>query len=147
MRVPRKLEALLPYAVVSVAYFIGAKIGLALTPAPNPVSTLWPPNAILLGALLCTNRRQWPAVLAAALPAHFIVELDSGIPFGMVLSWFVSNCAEALIGALFIHRAAGGAGSLDNLRQLGAVIVGGAVLAPFFSSFLDAGLVALNRFG
>jgi two-component system sensor kinase FixL len=142
-----RLEGLLPYVLVSVSYYVGARVGLALTPAPNPVSTLWPPNAILLAALLCTDRRKWPMILAAALPAHLIVELGGGIPMGMVLSWFVSNCAEALIGALFIHRAAGAGGELDNTRQLGAFVVGGAVIAPFLSSFLDAGFVLLNGFG
>mgnify|MGYP001317640136 CR=1 FL=1 len=41
-------------AVVAVAYYIGVRVGLALTMKTQPVSTLWPPNAILLAALLLT---------------------------------------------------------------------------------------------
>jgi len=38
--------------VLGIAYYVGAKVGFALTFDPHPVSTLWPPNAILLAALL-----------------------------------------------------------------------------------------------
>jgi hypothetical protein len=42
--------------LVSVAYYLGAKLGFALTLRPQPVSVLWPPNSILLAALLLTPR-------------------------------------------------------------------------------------------
>ncbi|HKO63343.1 MAG TPA: hypothetical protein VJV03_19420, partial [Pyrinomonadaceae bacterium] len=34
--------------LVGISYYVGAKIGFALTFEPHPVSTLWPPNSILL---------------------------------------------------------------------------------------------------
>ena len=34
------------------AYFLASKLGLELTLHPTPISTLWPPNALLLAALL-----------------------------------------------------------------------------------------------
>jgi hypothetical protein len=43
--------------LVCVAYYTGVKIGLALTFQPHPISTLWPPNSILLAALLLTPER------------------------------------------------------------------------------------------
>jgi hypothetical protein len=54
---------------VCLAYFLGAKIGFALTFRPHPVSVLWPPNSILLAALLLRHnsprifrpRRFWMA--------------------------------------------------------------------------------------
>ena len=36
--------------LVGLGYFIGTKIGFALTFQPNPISMLWPPNSILLAA-------------------------------------------------------------------------------------------------
>ena len=45
--------------LICVAYFVAAKIGLALTLHPHPVSTLWPPNALLLALLLLTPIRSW----------------------------------------------------------------------------------------
>ena len=47
-------EKVLPVAplLVAVAYYAGAQAGFLLTPSAHPVSPLWPPNAILFGALL-----------------------------------------------------------------------------------------------
>jgi integral membrane sensor domain MASE1 len=42
--------------VAGAVYYIGAKIGLALTFDPFPLSVLWPPNALLLGCLLLPRR-------------------------------------------------------------------------------------------
>jgi PAS domain S-box-containing protein len=132
---------------VSIAYFLGAELGFALTPQPNPVSTLWPPNAMLLGALLLAPKRSWPLLIAAVFPAHLLSELNSGVPIGMVLSWFVSNCAQALIGAAILRRYIDGPIRLDNVRRVALFVVGGAIGPALLSSFLDAGLVKLNHFG
>jgi two-component system sensor kinase FixL len=133
-------------AIVAIAYYIGARVGLALTMTSHPVSTLWPPNAILLAALMLTPTRAWGLVLLAALPAHLAVELTHGIPTAMVLSWFVSNCTEALIGAGAM-RALGSNPRLDTFRRVIAFLSAGVFLGPFLSSFLDAAFVTLNGFG
>ena len=79
---------------VCLAYFLGAKIGFALTLRPHPVSVLWPPNSILLAALLLTPVRIWWVILLAALPAHLAAQLQSNVPPTMILCWFISNsCA------------------------------------------------------
>src|SRR5688500_4013978 len=102
--------------VIALGYYLGARLGFALTLAPVPVSTLWPPNAILLGGLVITRRRTWPAVIAAVFAAHLAVQFQSGVPVGMVLCWFVSNCAEALLGAGLLLRFGRGAQSFETLR-------------------------------
>jgi len=76
---------------VFAGYYLGAELGLALTSGPNPISALWPPNAILFAALLLTPAGQWWVVLVAAFAAHLLAELRGGIPVAMVLPWFVSN--------------------------------------------------------
>ena len=132
---------------VALGYYLGARIGFALTPAPQPVSTLWPPNAILLAALLLTPGRWWPGILLAAFPAHLAVELGSGVPLSMVLSWFVSNSAEALIGAAGVRRFSDRPVQFESFRQVGVFVVFAAILAPFLSSFLDAAFVQWNAWG
>ena len=132
--------------IVGIAYYVGARLGLALTMRTQPVSTLWPPNAILLAALLLTPRRIWPFVLLGALPAHLLVELTSDIPLSMVLSWFVSNSSEALIGAALM-RVVDRSPRLDSLRRAANFLLLGVFFAAFASSFLDAAFVAWNRFG
>src|SRR6188508_2542559 len=97
-------------AFTGLGYYFGAKLGLALTFQPHPVSVLWPPNSILLAALLRTPVRIWWVILLAAFPAHLAAELESGVPLTMVLCWFVSNSCESLLGAIgtriFVSRSA-----------------------------------------
>jgi PAS domain S-box-containing protein len=132
---------------VSLAYYFGARIGFALTLHPHPVSTLWPPNAILLAALLLTPIRTWWIVLLAALPAHLIVELQSGVPMPMVLAWFLSNCSEALIGAAGVRCFVSRPVRLDSFARVGVFVAFAGFLAPFLSSFLDAAFVVLIGWG
>jgi hypothetical protein len=89
---------ILTAVLVFFGYYLGARIGFALTFQPHPVSVMWPPNSILLAALLLNPTRRWWVLFAAAFPAHLIAELQQAVPIGMTLSWFLSNSSEALIG-------------------------------------------------
>jgi len=136
-----------PALLVAVGYYLAARVGFAFTLQPYPISTLWPPNALLLAALLLAPTRAWWWLLAAALPAHLLVELQSGVPVAMVLGWFVSNCSEALIGAGLVRAFVPGPLRLDSLRNAGVFLFGAAFIAPLVSSFLDAALVSLIGWG
>jgi two-component system, LuxR family, sensor kinase FixL len=134
-------------AATGVAYYLGARLGFALTFQPWPVSTLWAPNAILLAAFLLTPVRVWWLILLAALPAHLLVEVGAGVPLAMVLCWFVSNASEALIGAVGVRLFADRPIRFDRVSTVGVFLVFGALLAPFLSSFLDAAFVRINGWG
>jgi two-component system sensor kinase FixL len=129
------------------AYYVGAKIGFALTFQPHPVSVLWPPNSILLAALLLTPVRIWWVLLLAAFPAHLAVELASQVPPTMVFCWFISNSCEALIGAGCIRYLIDRPVRFDRLRNVGIFCFFAAFFAPFLSSFLDAAFVVFNHWG
>ena len=133
-------------AFVFVGYYLGARLGLALTFVPNPVSVLWPPNSVVFAALVLLPVRSWWVVAAAALPAHLLAEVQGGVPIAMVLSWFVSNMSEALIGATCLRLLRPRAVTFGALRDVSAFMVA-AFAAAFFSSFLDAAFVELNDFG
>ncbi len=133
--------------LVLAGYYFTAKIGFAFALQPGSVSVLWMPNSILLSALLVTPKRSWWIILLAALPAHLAAELPLGVPTGMVLSWFVSNSFQALIGAVCIQAFIDDTLRFDNLRHLATFLFFGAFLAPFLSSFLDVALVKLNGWG
>jgi two-component system, LuxR family, sensor kinase FixL len=132
---------------VFAGYFLGAKIGFALTFRPHPVSVLWPPNSILLAALLLTPVRIWWVILLAAFPAHLASELESHVPPTMVFCWFVSNSCEALIGAGCIRYLIDRPVRFDRLRNVGIFCFFAAFLGPFLSSFLDAAFVVFNHWG
>lgn len=132
---------------VALAYYLGAKIGFALTFQPHPVSVLWPPNSILLAALLLTPVRTWWVILLAAFPAHLAAQLQSNVPPTMILCWFISNSCEALIGAGCVRFLIARPVQLNRLRDVGIFCFFAAFVAPFLSSFLDAGFVIANHFG
>jgi two-component system, LuxR family, sensor kinase FixL len=133
--------------LVALAYYFGAKIGFALTLQPHPISVLWPPNSILLAALLLTPVRFWWLILLAVVPAHLAAQLQSNVPPAMILCWFVSNSCEALIGAGCVRYLVDHPVRFDRLRNVGIFLVFAALLGPFLSSFLDAAFVALNQWG
>ena len=133
--------------LVFVGYYLGAKLGFALTFRPNPVSVLWPPNAILLAALLLIPPRAWWIMLLAALPAHWATQLQSDVPQTMIMCWFISNACEALIGAGCIRFLIRGPVRLNCLRNVAIFCLCGVFLAPFLSSFLDSAFVTMNHWG
>src|SRR5262245_43167742 len=134
-------------ALTAAAYYLGAKVGLALTFPPLPVSVLWPPNAILLAAMLMVPTRWWWVILATVFPIHLIAELQGGVPLTMVLCWFISNCVEALIGAGAVRAMTKRPQPFETLGGVAIFVAFAALLAPFLSSFLDAAFVRLNGWG
>ena len=132
---------------VFAGYYLGAKIGFALTFHPYPVSVLWPPNSILVAALLLTPVRIWWFVLLAAFPAHCATQLQSHVPPLMILCWFVSNSSEALIGAGLTRYLVRGPIQFTSLRNAGIFCLCVVFAGPFFSSFLDAAFVRWNAWG
>src|SRR5258706_946634 len=130
-------------ALVGVAYYVGAHVGFALKFPSHSPSALWPPNSILLAALLLLPTRQWWVVLLGAFPAHLSVQLPSGVPVVMSLAFFLSNSSEALLGAFLIRRSIDGPLRFDSLKSAGGFVLAAVVVAPFLSSVLDAGFVTL----
>jgi PAS domain S-box-containing protein len=118
-----------------------------LTPYPEPISTLWPPNAILFAGLLLAPQRTWWLVLLAVLPAHLIVQLQNGVPMPTLIGWFITNTGEALIGAYCLRRFAGGESLFKSFRGVSIFLVFGVIFAPFVTSFLDAAVVVMTGWG
>ncbi len=128
-------------------YYLGSKIGFALTFSPYPVSTLWPPNSILLAALLLSPTKNWWFIILAAFPAHIAVQMESNVPLVMQLCWFVSNTCEALIGASLYRYFKKDQVQFDSIHDVTLFLICVAFFGPFLSSFLDAAFVILNGLG
>jgi PAS domain S-box-containing protein len=141
-----RLPMIVAGLLVCAGYFLGAKIGFALKLHPYPISTLWPPNSILLAALLLAPTRSWWVLLLSAFPAHVAIQLANGVPVAMLLGWFVSNCSQALIGAVCVRRLTNGPLRLDDSRHVGVFVLSSTV-GVFVSCFLDAGFVTLVGWG
>ena len=99
--------------IVAAGYYLGAQVGLWLTFHPATTSVLWPPNAILTAALLMTPPRVWWVCLAAALPAHILLELGAGFSANLSALLFITNCSEALLAAIAVRALSDAPGRFD----------------------------------
>jgi PAS domain S-box-containing protein len=132
------LLAVIPAPLLTaVGYFCAAKIGEWLAFPSAPVSALWAPNAIVLAALLLTQRDRWWQHLIAVLPLHFLAQLPES-PFAQVVIQYVVNSAEALLGAYVIQLWSTHPRQCGRLRTAIALVVAGGVIAPLVTSFAMA---------
>ena len=133
--------------VVAISYYAGSKIGFLLTPPYSPISTFWPPNAILLGVLLLTPPRIWWVLVLTVLPAHLLIQLRTGIPVISALGWFAGNTGEALLGATCIRLFKNDKPLFRSFYGVVVFLAFGVLAPTFVTSFLDAGVATLPGLG
>ena len=126
---------------VCLGYYLGSLVGLELRLPPATPSVVWPPNAMLTAALLLTRRDRWWVVLAAALPAHLAVQLQTDWPLALIVALFFTNCSEALIAAGGFRLWTDGTPRLETFNRLRAFFLAAGLAAPLISSFADAAVV------
>ena len=138
-RVARLVLAVL---LVCAGYYGGGLIGLSVRFPPSGISIIWPPNAILLAALLLSPPRTWGWYLLAALPTHLhlVSNFQPGAPLLVMLTQFAGNAIQAVIGALALRRwaAARSGYRFDSLRSTTIFIVLAGVIVPAAVSALIA---------
>ena len=133
--------------LIAAGYFVGTRIGFVLKLHDTPISTFWPPNAILLAAFLLAPTRMWWIILVAVFPAHLLAQLPAGRPLITVCGWYISNCAEGLLGAALIRHFKKPEELFEDVSGV-LVFLGFAILiAPLASSFVDAAVVVSTGFG
>lgn len=133
--------------VVAIGYYLGSQIGFLLTPASTPIATFWPPNAILLAALLLTPARVWWVLVLAVFPAHLIVQLRAHIPLMSSLIWFFGNAGEALLGAMCVRIFKKNKPLFESVHGVIVFLVFGVLVPTVATSFLDAAGVLLTGLG
>lgn len=143
----RILQPLRFAVLVGFSYYAGTRVGFAFTPSGQPNSVFWPPNAILLAALLLAPRKVWWALLLAVVPAHLLAQLQAGVPVWTATAWLATNMSEALIGALCIGQLVRPTRMFASVRGVFIFVLFGVILAPLATSFLDAAAVVLTGWG
>ncbi len=63
--------------IVGVCFYLGAKLGLMLATPPDYIATFWPPNTIILSALLISSKKNWWIFLMAMTPAYFFAAIQA----------------------------------------------------------------------
>jgi hypothetical protein len=86
-------NAALSALLVSLGYYLGAKIGFALTSSRIPFRPVAAERRAPRRAALTPIRYWWLMLLAVFQPTGR--SLQSGVPIPMMLCWFISNCSSA----------------------------------------------------
>jgi two-component system sensor histidine kinase UhpB len=133
--------------LVALGYYAGSQIGFLLTPSGTPIAAFWPPNAILLAALLLTPQRIWWVLVLAVFPAHLFIQLRIGIPLISALAWFVGNAGEAVLGAICVRLFKKDHPLFESVHGVIVFLGFGVLLPTLATSFVDAAGVILTGLG
>ncbi len=125
-------------ALAAAGVYVCARLGYAYAVYPSHISVVWPASGFLLALLILIERRRWPAALLGAVAANVVADLQHGTTVGVALAGGGANAFESLVAALVLMRLAGRRPSLRSLRELGALIVGAAIMSNAVTSLLGA---------
>ncbi len=122
--------------VVCAGYYIGGLVGLLARLPPSYISMMWPPNAILLAALLLIPYRLWWPVFAGVLVmhVHLTVNFGSDAPWAVMFVQYAANVGQTAAAAALIRRIIGGAPRFEDLVGTAVFIAIAAVIMPTASS-------------
>jgi len=106
-------------ALLALAYFVAAKLGLSLALVNKYATAVWPPTGIALAVLLLRGYRLWPGVLIGAFLAN-VTTGDTVTLIGILASLGIAigNTLEALLGAHLVNRFANGPRAFDSARDV-----------------------------
>ena len=102
-----ELNQLTLILVLAAGYLATALGGLAISRQAGNVATLWPPNGVLVAALLLTPQRRWREVLVAGAIGSLVANLFNDNTLVAASSITVANLVEALIAASIIRHQTG----------------------------------------
>src|SRR5262250_1380723 len=94
----KPLQPILPVLapiLVSVAYYLGAEAAFAFGTLTQMFAPFWPPNVVLLCALLAVPKRRWWMYILAVFPAHLAAESGVAMPLPQLMVAFACNVAVA----------------------------------------------------
>lgn len=98
-----KIKYLTLCLILSVIYFLAAKLGLTFAFAQANVSPIWPPTGLAIAAVLFFGYQIWPAIFFAALA----INLATSTPLIAATGIATGNTLEAVVGGFLILKFIG----------------------------------------
>jgi|SRR5215469_12408606 len=130
--VPRQLFLAL---LVAAGYYLGSRVGSSSHPWDADFDPL-AAERCLLAALLLAPYRKWWLLLLAVFPAHLLIQLPTGVPLTTASGWFISNSAEALLGASIVRYFKKPKERFESVSGVLAFIAFGVILATLPHAFM-----------
>ncbi len=138
-RTPREGQGILIRTVliailIGIAFYFSAKIGLALSFKPDYVAVFWPPNTIILTALVLAPPRRWWIFFLVMLPAYFTAAFEAGYSEQRAVIFFIANCLEVLIAATALRRILHKPPRFEQIKEVSVFVVFVVLVAPLVSA-------------
>ena len=128
------MSALSPI-LVGFAYYAGAEVAFAIGTLTQMFAPFWPPNVVLLCALLSVPERRWWIYVLAVFPAHVAAEWGVDMHAPQLLVAFACNLVVALINAVALRRILTGPPYLSSLRNATWYLLITVILGPGLAAF------------
>jgi integral membrane sensor domain MASE1 len=140
----RSRDALL-FCVVLIGYVAGAYFASYLLDLSDLGAVFFVPAGITSAALLLSDRRHWPFVLAAAFAAQIYVDLEAGgMSMVAVLGIAVANTIEPVAGALIATRGQRRRIDLRRRWDLFGFFAGPLIIGPAIGGAIGAFAVSMD---
>jgi signal transduction histidine kinase len=127
----------------SVAYFLLARLGVALGIPPDGISIFWPPNAIILSTFLILPRSQWWAFGLGFLCAEVASDVPT-FPIVEAVGYGAVNCFEGALSAFILRRFLKDDFGLSTPRELFYFILVAVVVVPGIAALGGAAIYVLG---
>jgi two-component system, sensor histidine kinase and response regulator len=121
---------------VAILSYCAAKLGGFLT-----IGTDWPlwlGNVFLVSVLLLVPQKQWPILIAAALAAFALNDMQTDLTLGSRALLILSDVVEVLTAAFCLNYVFGGVPRLNSVRALGKFLLFAVILPPCIGAFFVA---------
>jgi PAS domain S-box-containing protein len=131
-------------ALIGLAYFIGARVGVSLLVQPQNIASFWPPSGILVGALVISRTQSWPPILIAVLAATLVLNLLMGKSLAVSFAFACVNSLEGFVGAWLLSRCCGPRPRLTRMRDVLGLILLAGVASPALTATLATMVVVME---
>jgi PAS domain S-box-containing protein len=112
---------------VGIAYFLAARLSLALLGEPDGVAVFWPAAGVSSGTLISLGREARLTVASGVMVATIAANLMGDRNVWGATAFAFCNAGEALLAAWLIERYFGSSFSLDKLRNVLGLLAAAAV--------------------
>lgn len=126
--------------LLTLAYFLAGKFGLALAVVNASVSPVWPPTGIALASFLLLGPRIWPAILAGA----FLVNVTTTGSIATSVGIALGNAVEGRLGAELVRLFANGRDAFDRARDVVKFVLLGGLFSTTVSATIGVSSLTLG---
>lgn len=134
----KKIPALLTFISIATAYYLAAKLGLALAFVHSSVSPVWPPTGFAMAAFYVFGNRISFAIFLGAFTINFetLVVGNHALGTSCVVASLIAlgNTLEAFVGIYGLRLLVRDANPLHSTRGVRYFFLIGALLAPAVSA-------------